>query len=267
MCGGLAGVAYLIPQSAAWSSQAPIPGALSPDDQALAFRKFAYATGREPGFWWLQGRRYGLVDNLPTPLWDMHIGLVFRTRDLPGGGWEVRSIAQSFYTDVDNGTFLRTFRNPYTGEDIEIFYFPPAAASDRYRGLKVEPKTPAPGLKITDTVGGARFDGGVLTIRSDHCVSGVFSGKPIRVNDLSTYVGAIGDFHDSTVTMAPASQTFNDFNSWPDWFRMGDRPGTYMSRAYGRKAFAFADMPAIWRRLLKEAHPDLAEDPVGALGA
>ncbi len=76
------------PPRTARSSQDPIAeGAetLSPADQALAFRKFAYATRPEPGFWWLQGRRYGLVDNQLTPLWDMHVGIVFRTRDLDGG--------------------------------------------------------------------------------------------------------------------------------------------------------------------------------------
>ncbi len=106
-----------------------------------------------------------------------------------------------------------------------------------------------------------------ITSSAAFSVSGVLSRKAVRVNDLSTYVGAMKDLRDPTVTMAPASQTFTDFNSWPEWLQMGDRPGTYLSRAYGRKAFALADMPATWRRLVNETHPDIADDPVGALGA
>jgi hypothetical protein len=269
VCGGLAAVG-LLPAGAAFGSQraaAEGPSRLRLEDQALAFRKLAFATNADPGFWWLQGRRYGLVDNQLTPLWDMHVGVVFRTRDLAGGRYEVRSIAASFYTDLESGAFLRTFKNPYTGVDTPVFYYPPSPTRVRYSGLAVEGNAAPAGLNVKDDIGRPRIDGEALTIRSDHLVSGVLSGKAVRVNDMSTYIGVLNDIRDAAVSMAPASQTFNDFNSWPDWLLMGDRPGTYLSRAYGRKAFALGEMPATWRRLLKETHPEIADDPVRALGA
>jgi hypothetical protein len=45
---------------------------------------------------------------------------------------------------------------------------------------------------------------------------------------------------------------------------MGNQPGTYFSRCYGRKVFRYEQMPAVWRALFEAKFPDVAGNP-GAL--
>ena len=33
-----------------------------------------------------------------------------------------------FYTDIETGEYLRTFNNPYTGDEVAINYFPATPA-------------------------------------------------------------------------------------------------------------------------------------------
>jgi hypothetical protein len=85
------------------------------------------------------------------------------------------------------------------------------------------------------------------------------------VNDLSTYSGALKDVMDPKILRVGAEQIFNDDNTWPAWLGMGDLPGTYFSRAFGAKVFAYGQMPAVWRGLMARLHPEIARDPLRAL--
>ena len=53
--------------------------------------------------------------------------------------------------------------------------------------------------------------------------------------------------------------------SFPPWLGMGDRPGDYVSRGFGRKASGFRSMPDRLQDLIKERHPDIYKDPAAAL--
>jgi hypothetical protein len=48
---------------------------------------------------------------------------------------------------------------------------------------------------------------------------------------------------------------------------MGDHPGTFYSHCYGRKAFAYEQMPARWRELFEYRFPDVARDAAALLSA
>ena len=66
---------------------------------------------------------------------------------------------------------------------------------------------------------------------------------------------------------APAAQFFNDILTWPKWLQMGDHPGSFFSRCFGRKVFAYERMPTLWRELFRRAQPEAARDPLGLLKA
>jgi hypothetical protein len=38
-----------------------------------------------------------------------------------------------------------------------------------------------------------------------------------------------------------------------------------VARGVGRKVFSINDMPESWRQLMAENHPDILDDPLGAL--
>ncbi len=235
---------------------------------AVALRKLAFSTGPAPFFWWLRGTRYGLVEGEMTPFWDMHVGTLARAQSLPGGGWQVFEIATSFYTDIATGAFIDHFKNPFTGKTVPILYYP----AKMFRTVFQPNGQPLPtqgntlGLTSRWNIGPSFVENGQLTMRFDHQLRGALNGQPVRVNDLTTYTGALADIQNPAIQSVPATQIFNDDNTWPPWLAMGTRPGTYFSRTSGAKVFDYDEMPALWRSLMAVRHPEVAKNPLAALG-
>jgi hypothetical protein len=246
----------------------------NPDHVALIHRKLCFNLDGAPTFMWLRATRLGLVDSRFTPFWEMHVGQAFTTRDLSGGEYEVTSWSAIFYTDLDTGKFIDTFKNPYTGKTIAIRYNPPRVTKRRHTrtGEEREPLD-RPGMTVeTNTdIGPAWIEGDAVWVRGDTRVrlepKEPGQGRISQVNDWSTFYGALKDVADPDNKNPPSTWIFNDINTWSAWLEMGDHPGNYVSRGLGQKEFRFDDMPATWRTLLAERYPDFAKDPVGALKA
>ena len=83
----------------------------------------------------------------------------------------------------------------------------------------------------------------------------------------STYIGSAADVLDPRKKNPPAAQMFNDILDYPPWLQMGDQPGTFVSRCYGRKVFDFKSMPATWQALFTKKFPDVAADMAAVLRA
>jgi hypothetical protein len=254
----------------AWSGETRGFDTSTPAAQSLAFRKLAYSTDGKTGFWWLHGRRYGLVDGDLTPFWDMHVGSWFSTHSLEGGDYAATTISVSVYTDCATGEVLEDFVNPYTGRRVRIAHFPPTPSRAIYgpSGRRATPGSAPPGLAAKTAIGPAWVQGDRVYVSEDVSLAGALVSDPatrVRVNDLTTYVGLVRDVLDPAIAMAPAEQMFNDDNTWPAWLDMDGAPGSYFSRAWGRKVFRWDDMPPLWRAVVARLYPSLARDPVGAL--
>jgi hypothetical protein len=244
---------------------------LDPDTdagRAFIFRKLAYATDDTVGYWWLEGTRYGLVDSELTPFWQIHIGNLFRVHELPGGDYEVDFLSVSFYTDVNSGQYLQKFVNPYTHKTIDIGYYPPKVVTVHF-GADGDrnPVTDADGITHTDAIGAARIEGDRIWVQADRLLhrDAAAPKGPVRVNDLCTYFGSTREVANPHDTMPAAGLMFTDINAWPTWLDMGDRPGSYYSRMLGQKVSTYQQMPALWRTLLAQEHPDIARDPARML--
>ena len=241
----------------------------------LAFRKLHYSLDDSVTFWWMRGTRYGVVDSVATPFWDMYIGSWFKTRDLDEGSYEVTMANVNFYTPPNSTELLEDFHNPYTGENVPVKYTTPKKPWRTVMGPEggsAFGSSDRPGMTTTKstTAGPGWIEGDEVFIRGDMFMyaepqdpsSGI---KPFRVNDWSTYVGKLADVASPAVTNAPATQHFNDILTWPKWLQMGDQPGSYFSRCFGRKVFAYEQMPQTWRRQLENTMPDIAKDPASFL--
>jgi hypothetical protein len=241
----------------------------NPYDQSLAFRKLAFTLDDKMGFWWIRGTRYGLRDAKLTPFWEMHIGKFFTVRDLPGGDYEVTTVSAAFYADLKTGAFIKEFDNPFTGKTIKLGYFPPKPSKTIFGVDGMHPATSGPlaSLASVGALGPTWVQGDRVVLRADHVLSGPMNGyaQPVEVNDLTTYFGSLRDIVNPKIASAPAAQVFSDINTWPGWLEMGDQPGNYYSRAYGEKVFSYNAMPKLWRDLMAQEYPEIANDPAAAL--
>jgi hypothetical protein len=240
-----------------------------PDQLALAFRKLAYSMDDSLTFWWLHGTRYGVQGSLTTPFWEMHVGTWFTTRDLGDGKYEVKSAGANFYTLPGETTLLEKFRNPYTGETVDVPYGKPRPSStvfDRKGGGAFLPDSPGTKTTRRSDIGPAWVQGDEIQLRHDvsmHVEPTEPGKRSFTVQDMSTYVGSLADVMNPKVRNAPCRQMFNDILDYPPYLKMGNQPGTYFSRCYGRKVFRYEQMPAVWRALFEAKFPDVA----GNLGA
>jgi hypothetical protein len=262
--------AVLSPLSDGQAQQAPSPidrPARPVADAQTVHRKLAYSMDSSLTFSWLRGIRYAAVDNVLRPLWTMHLGTLFRTHDL-SNGYAVTAATTTFYTDLDTGQLLKTYPNPITGKTVDVRYFPPTPQTMTY-GRSGPPKPdsgPLARLENNVDTGPAWIDGDTISVLGDHLAYSHEAGPSrIRVNDLSTFVGLAKDVADPRLPNPPSTMIFNDLNTWPPWLQMGDAPGAYFSRAWGRKEFSYDAMPGVWRALMRTEHPRIAADPAGAL--
>jgi hypothetical protein len=252
-------------------------------DIALIFRKLAYSADPTPGYWHLTATRYGLVGSELIPFWEMHIGRFFTVQDLPGGDYAVNQMGVAFYTDLDTGAYLRKFTNPITKQVVDIpygrakpnRYAPPQVRRPEYEPLGAlvsrSPNAESPTDKLipTGALGPAWIQGEDVWVQQDHLLTlppAQGSATGTRINDLTTYFGALREVADPSIKMPRAGHAFTDINDWPPWLGMGSaQPGVYYSRGIGYKAFSYAEMPETWRRLFEQEYPEIARDPIKAL--
>jgi hypothetical protein len=261
------------------SAATPTHPAPDLDDQKQlfqAFRKLAYSMDGNISWWWMRGTRFGVVDSVTTPFWDMYVGSWFTTRDLDDGAYEVTMAGANFYTPPNSTELLRSFSNPFTGEEVPVKY-----ASPRARKTVITPERASafgefsmPGMTSTQSgaIGPGWIEDDDVVIRGDLALTATpidpdSDARVFTVNDWSTYVGNVGEVADPAVKNAPCRQYFNDILSWPAWLQMGDQPGSYVSRCYGRKVFAYEQMPATWRKLFEEDQPDAARNAAAVLSS
>ena len=238
-----------------------------PADRAVIHRKLNYTFDDNLVVWYIQARRNGLLDSQFTPFWDMNVGFISTVKDVEENAYEVKTLSAIFYADIGSGKLLERFENPFTGETVDIR--PPRLGnSKRYftiDGLEYE-RAPREGYRMTEygDIGPAWVIGDDVWIQAD---TG-FRAEPLTqegrlsvVNDWFTYHGSISEVSDPAVMSAAATQIFNDINTWPSWLNMGDHPGNYVSRGFGRKVASVEEMPDAWKALMKDIFPEAYKDP------
>ena len=245
----------------------------NPDHTLMITRKLAHTMDDSIVYWWANLRRMAVVDKIATPLWNVHVAALLRTRDIDdSGAYEATAISMVFYTDLETGEYLESIRNPFTGREVEIGYFP-AIPSKRVASTDESPEE-GPGREGFRSIrihplGPAMIEGDDVWVRDDDMFrsepESPEAGLPFRGNDWSTYHGSVADVANPEVPNAPATWHFNDILSYPPWLGMGDLPGDFVSRGFGRKVSSFDAMPVRWRELIRMRHPDIYEDPTGAL--
>jgi hypothetical protein len=228
-------------------------------------RKLHFSFDDRLVYWYLILTRYGLVDSAFTPFWNMYVGFLSVSEDIPGG-FRTRVMSAIFYTDLETDRLLEHFDNPYTGKRVAV---PQPGVirvvRDYSRTGLVTPLPRTYGTRNLDMETRQYGDVGPAWILGDDvwCYGDTgFRAEPsaraprvVQVNDWSAFHGSAAEVSDPKVMSANATQNFNDINTWSDWLEMGDHPGNFVSRGFGRKVGSLADMPPGWTSIMKERNP------------
>jgi hypothetical protein len=252
---------------------------LAPGNVHRLYRRIRYGADRQAVWWWMRGRRFGLVDNVMTPFFGMEVGSLHVVRELGAERYEVTSLSAVYYSDLERGDLLTEWPNPVTGRNVTFRYATPKPSKRVYSYSE--------GPEVEDSATGMRADRRVALLPAEVIGGDVwlteetylrltpeppaaaaapgpaaapFSSRAMRVHDMYTFQCAVAALGRAPGEFVDAAAQFNDFNDWSPRFDMGDRPGTTVSRCAGRKARRLGDMPDRWRAFSQRLHGPVFED-------
>lgn len=216
----------------------------------------------------ISGTYYGVVDAEITPLYGVVAATFARYRPHAAGGYEAVTTEQAYFTDLETGAWIKSYKNPYTGETVTV----PASGFKPNRIII----SPDVDLRLATPVPGIQFDHHVLPVeirgddvwltevtRTAGAVPG--SAKPFRYSESVVLHARRSELEARNAKQVTCETTFNGVVSWRPWLKMGDRPGHLLGIGAGRYGATMETLPAVWISATREHRPDLLSNPIAVL--
>jgi hypothetical protein len=265
------GLSALAAAPAIHRARAALPDTLDPTDPAhiaLLQKKLIYSADNRPLIWWIRGKKYGSINGEITPLWVLNVALFKYVEHKDDGAYDVKSMEIVYKTDIETDLLLSEWRNPYNGEVYEEvpLIMGPVTRGFTDAGPVSQSALPGAEVRRRTKLGPADVAGDHVWLQTDAQVEVERPGQDVfRANDLSTYHGRVSDILNPDLASAPGTMTVHIIQSWHPWMNMGDQPGTLVTRISGAKGYEVDDLHPRIAQLVKDVHPDIAQDYVARL--
>ncbi len=178
---------------------------------------------------WLKGKAFGVRDNEAVrPLFEVEGFSLVRTRRLPDGSWRRLLRETVFYRDLETGKILKTWMNPYTGEEVRVVPIAnnPYNSTVRAVDQKGQPRrdnwTVGPNGTLIQYIDVNLFYPNALTPDKWPRESG---GRFNRVSEMFTYTVNRKDVENPNLTNVPVVGAWSRITPWLPWMLMGTAPG------------------------------------------
>ena len=230
-------------------------------------RQLMYAENEQPAYWWLKGRKYGVLDGKVTHLWDISTGIMSQGSLQQDGSFNT-TVFEAFFQFVPNTeTLMENWTNPYTGENTQVSVFPSSPSENTYKELDSTKtvQTPLGAMTTHAVIHSPRILGDTVWLDISENIEIRNDQQPaeqgaIRINEWLSYSAHMKDW--------AADYGFRharcDLDIWSDWtpnMNMAGYPGGLLTRAQGQKLTRYDAYPKSFRDLFSEHFPDVAADP------
>ena len=221
--------------------------------------------------WWSNGTIYGVVgDSQPRPLVTFEGMEMYWIRHLQGpqaGQYELIGNTVTFFRDVDMGTMIDTFKNPYTGALNKVT--PAVQGGGAGRGFNYSVQ----GIRPTAFIDQMPDKPLILnwsTVRDQiwmHNQTVYPPGLPPPRAQRQTMFANLEDFLNPEIDSLAAVFTSTVFMPWLKWMDMGNRPGHVIWHASGAKLESIEQLPSEYRRRAEAEFPErMTANPAAAVG-
>jgi len=219
---------------------------------------------------WVIGTRYAVVEHKAIPMMGLMAATFTRYRKIRDDAFEAKSLEVAYFTDLENRQLLESWRNPVTGAlvDVPMTRMGPSRFVLTADGLDLQvPAGEARGLELNH-----RFE--VPVVRGDDVwITEVIDAasdphpdrKPFVYNEMSTYHARMSELDDPARATVATNVSFHGLVTFRPWMGFGDTPGHSTAHGSGTRAARVEDLPPYWLELTGEYHPDVLDDPLGAL--
>lgn len=239
----------------------------SPDDNVKAFRKIqASLVDGKPVVFWFQGNVYsrvpGEVDRHLFTYQAMNIRAAHTVRD-PEKGYGFRLVSREvlFYMDPKTREVLKTWKNPWTGQEVEVFHI----ANDPVNRAPMFAK----GAQGPYTLGATFREGtGIYSAEVP-----LFYPSPLG-GDYQPFVGGtyqaielFNFFFPEAELLSPgdevasATVSWCRVSQWLPWMEMGARVGQLIFNGAGRRVPGYDALPEVVRREIEAGYPEYKTPP------
>ncbi len=242
-------------------------------DRLTALAKMRGCTDDRLIIGWVIGSRYAIVDHRAIPMLGILAGTFARYRRRDAETYEARTLEVAFFTDLDSGELLETWKNPVTGTIVDVpqTRLGPSTVLMTVDGLRVpNPSGEAFGMEIRHQFRPPVTHADQVWITEEIRVYGEArqaGAQPFVYNENTTYGARKSELDDPALAAVPVDVSFQSLVTYRPWMGFGDAPGHTMARGNGSRALKIDDLPPQYVRLVRAHHGDVLRDPLAALEA
>jgi len=236
----------------------------NPEDVLKAERRMhcSLEDGR-PAYYWWHGRVYSRVpgerDRL---LFGVHgwSARACRTFQDPVRGYGYRSVNRELliYVDKDTGAVLRTWRNPWTGEEVEVLHVANDPVNMREPVYARDAEGRPYRSRFTAIEGIMLAGGGAARLFYPNPLGGDYQdyvGGTYHAMEAGTDAIPTDLFLDASRSEVWRNLTWVRMSKWLPWMKMGDRPGVVIFHTAGTRVDSIDDVPEPVRTEIKTNYP------------
>ncbi len=226
---------------------------------------------RAPQFYFWTGtvhaRRAGEADRLLFAVQGVNPRACRNVEDaVRGSGYQAAARELMLYLDPQSGAVLRDWRNPWTGESVEVIHMENDPASMREPAFARDAQgQPTPSRMRWLEMGGVYTASRNQSFFRDSALGGDyqdFVGGKYRVMELSTFTvprAALLAWRPGRPL--PYTATWVRISDWLPWMKMAGREGQIVLTSQGRSTLDFEALPEPLRGEILARHPQMRQTP------
>ncbi|WP_218004775.1 DUF1838 family protein [Microtetraspora niveoalba] len=224
-------------------------------------RARAGTDGREHTIWW-SGDVYSQVPGEDTRRLFGFVGFNVARAVRVDGGYDLLTREAAFYLDPVTREIVETWRNPFTGEDVEVLHVWNDPVNQRFRLESPYGPWHAPYTDLGETV----------VFNLDIPISAPSAlpvaewpknsaGDVYRAMELFQFYAPRAGLLDPAVASVRCDVSWMRLSAWLPWMEMAQRPGGLVFHCRGAKLDSYDDLPAGVRAYVGKHHPEYAHAP------
>jgi hypothetical protein len=219
-------------------------------------------------YWWkgnMFSRVEGEKDRKLFGLQGMNIRQCANLSD-PQRGPGFRSVSREImiHLDPETGAIADTWKNPWTGEDLEVMHVANDPVNMR-NPMHVRRADGTPMSAEFTVMNGRAFKTGNAPLFYENPLGGAYQdwvGGKYQAMEMGSDFFYADDLFDSTrATPRHHAITWSRISNWLPWMKMGDRNGVVYTATVGGRIDSIDKLPEPLRSVLKERYPQYAAPP------
>lgn len=266
-------LALLLATTAALASTATSARILDPAVPADALEitkrtQCGEADGKAAVYHW-SGHIYARVEGEPDRLLFNGEGMNIRqcvavTDPVRGRGYRQVSREIMLFTDPATGQIVRQWRNPWTGETVEVMHIANDPVNSRPSfpmGADGKPYT----VQLTRVGDWVQMPVEVPLFYSNPLAGAYqdYVGGQYHAMEIFDFADRADDLLDTRRPTAYPSVSWVRLSAWMPWMKMAGRPGQLVFNAMGAKLKSYAELPAILKDEIAARYPTYTAPPPG----